>query len=357
MAGTRGGCLPDWCRSKVFWDLYRFGPCRFVLFCFSCWTTSGTVDGPGPRRKRGSEQFRSGSGSGRGLMVDAMLDPVSQQPYRVFLSRRQGQPSLLDSSRLTPPQPVSGISRGDGQNQVERGGGRYPTATTCLSLDLVGTSGWLGPLSTRNLAHDAIHHVPPRGRSCPRGPSNSTRNTTRLEDGTAKPLPAATNMAWAIHDDGTGAGTVCDGRRPFVEQSVFFDAPNAVARTRETAPWGEWLSRTSARPGRGQDWSEMMRRGITPDVSPALTMPAGHLLNRAGSQFEKARLGPSSTELAVPSMERIRQALRLYCTKQRQHSALGASTSQDAKEFCFRTQETVYCRRGMSSATYPPTAT
>lgn len=271
---------------------------------------------------------------------------------------------------------------------MERGGGRYPTATTCLSLDLVGASGWLGPLSTRNLAHDAVKialstrtfifvhcssifsiTVPGSlvrniNTSCPPPRSIEPEGSEQLEKEHhqaggrhGKATPAATNMAWAIHDDGTGAGTVCDGRRPFVEQSVFFDAPNAVARTREMAPWGEWLSRTSALPGRGQNWSEMMRRGITPDVSPALTMPAGHLLNRAGSQFEKARLGPSSTELAVPSTERIRQALRLFCTKQRQHSALGASTSQDAKELCFRTQETAYCRRGMSSATYPPTAT
>lgn len=90
------------CRTGAdqrYFGIYRFGPCRFVLFCFYCWTASGTVDGPDPRRKRGSEQHRSGSGSGRG---DAMLDPVSQQPYRVFLSRRQGQPSLLSSPRLTP---------------------------------------------------------------------------------------------------------------------------------------------------------------------------------------------------------------------------------------------------------------
>lgn len=187
-----------------------------------------------------------------------------------------------------------------------------PVSLDSSCLHLLGASGSLGLLSTwKNLAltpsrlpstqtfifvhcssiisitvpGSLVRNIntscPPEAGSSPtRGPGNKEHQAGGRH---GKATPARANMAWAIDDDGTGAGTVCDGRRPFVEQhSVFFDPPNAVARKRKrraimgrvafqgiifTRLWGVEKSHISHVCSR---------------------KPARCFLNRAGSHFEKA---------------------------------------------------------------------
>lgn len=170
IGGGERGCLPDLVPIEVFWDVIWFLSFAVVLFCdcfFFCWTTSG--DTAQIRGEKGG--FRTISvclGNRAGLIVDAMLDPVSQQPYRVFFSwswRQAGQPA-----RLTSIDPSSARlwhhSRGDGEKQVEGDIIRPQRPVSRDSyLHLVGASGGRDFCQCRHEKSrpDAVNDCPRRG--------------------------------------------------------------------------------------------------------------------------------------------------------------------------------------------------
>jgi hypothetical protein len=93
-------------------------------------------------------------------------------------------------------------------------------------------------------------------------------------DGTAKPLPP-----WTIHENGTGADTVCDGRRPFA--SSVFSILQMGWLVSGNGAMGTGFPRSSARRG------EMVPGRIT-YFTCGTRIPARRHLIRAVSQFEYA---------------------------------------------------------------------
>lgn len=322
------------------------------LFCFfDCFVFVGQHRETRPRSEA-REGFRTISvclGNRAGLIVDAMLDPVSQQPYRVFFSflwsrRQAGQPA-----RLTSIDPSSARlwhhSRGDGEKQVEGDiirPQRPVSRDSYLHLvsqcrheksrpDAVKDCPRRGHLFSVNIQpylaspfpavwfETSIHHAPQRS-SPTGGPSEQQGTPPGWRTARQKPLPPRK------HGMGHFMTTVLaraqcamdDGR--LRRQPVFFDTPNGVARKRETAPW----SPRHHHPALGD-----IRDGALRNHTSHLCVAQNLLDNLSTGQASNLSITTSITELAERGMERIRQALRRRPggTKARRHSALAHHVS------------------------------
>lgn len=322
-----------------------------VVLFFDCFFFVGQHRETRPRSEA-REGFRTISvclGNRAGLIVDAMLDPVSQQPYRVFFSwsrRQAGQPARLTvevtvrnrwRGTLSDRNDLSAVihtfillapAAGRDFCQCRHEKSRPDAVKDCPRrghLFSVNIQPYLASPFPAVWSETSIHHVPQR--SSPTGGPSEQQGTppggtppTRLEDGTAKATPAAQTWHGPFMTTALARAQCAmdDGR--LRRQSVFFDPPNGVARKRETAPW----SPRHHHPALGD-----IRDGALRNHTSHLCVAQNLLDTFSTGQASNLSITTSITELAERGMERIRQALRRRPggTKARRHSALAHHVS------------------------------